>query len=109
MQLVEQVLSNFKFDVVKKTMDFLEWKWVFRDGESKVPSIYEIIKFAEKEIWYILEKSYQHKEDMYISCGGFVINVKWYKDKCCIKLSFVLTGWSEWSEKLNENEVQKET
>ena len=107
-QLVEQVLSNFDFDRVKKVMDFLKWEWASQDGEFKIPNTYELIKFAKKELWNILERSYKTKENLQTTCGGFRVEIEWYNNECYLSLSFILTEWSEWSEKLNENEVQEE-
>lgn len=106
-QLVEQVMSNFDFDRVKKVMDFLKWEWASQDGEFKIPSTYELIEFAKRELWNVLERSYETKIDMQTMCGGFKVKVEWYDDECYLTLSFVLTQWSE-NEKVKENEVQEE-
>lgn len=93
-------MSNFDFDKVKKVMDFTGWTWAMKDG-FKTPNLYEIIHFAERELWNVLEKSYPDKQDLRTVCGGFRTEIEWYDDECYLSLSFVLTNWSEWSEKLN--------
>lgn len=93
---IESVLDCMDFCVIKKTMDFLEWKWWDTDG---VPEIWhlrkkarELLKDAAAEVVKRKEKSY------FIATGGFVATANVYDDdpKIYLDLKFVLTDWSNW-------------
>lgn len=91
-------MKNFDFTKVKKVMDFLNWEWII-NGERKVPSIYEIIKFAEKEIWHAINKTFESKERLTTRCGGFRVDIEWVHDECGINIAFELTHWFERTER----------
>ena len=62
---IKLVMECSDFERIKKVMDFLEWEWAGTDG---VPTIYEIIKYAEGLLGQVCE---QRGGYGLVSCGGF--------------------------------------
>lgn len=46
-EVIEQVLTEFNFEKVRKVMLALDWRWV-TSKENGVPSVYEIIRSARE-------------------------------------------------------------
>lgn len=105
-QLVDSVMKNFDFNKVYQVMQCLNWSWATSKGSTEVPNVYTIIKFAEGELWHIVNEYYNTKETWTTSCGGFETNICWNDDKteCYLSLKFVVTDWSE-SLNIKDNEI----
>lgn len=77
---VENIMDEFDFDRVHKTMRLLNWKW----AGVGVPDITEIRKCAI----YILNSAYQ-SESGHCATGGFEAKVT----KHGVSLKFVVADW----------------
>ena len=84
-------------------MEYLNWTWVTSEG-IQVPSVYEIIKFAEEQLWNLIHKCYNTRQELTIRCGGFETNICWKDDECYLSLKFVVEDWSE-SLIIKDNEI----
>ena len=76
----ENIMDEFDFDRVHKTMKFLNWEW----RNEGVPDIHRIRENAR----YVMPRAYEVKSGM-IATGGFEAQVT----KHGISLKFVLTDW----------------
>lgn len=58
--MIDEVMENFDFDSVKKTMDALDWEWSMEDEEElRIPTKEEIIAHARmrlKEVTYMYNR-----------------------------------------------------
>ena len=92
---INDIMDNFDFDCVHRVMEFLNWKWVFANTSSGVPSIDEIRDFA----FDLLVRAAKEKTD--IASGGFKVV---YEDSDAdnpdkfIQLEFILTDYEGFSE-----------
>lgn len=46
--MIAEVMENFDFEKVHKVMEYLDWKWSIGHDENVVPSVYRLMKQAEK-------------------------------------------------------------
>ena len=101
-ELINEVLDNFDFDKVHKTMTFLDWKWVsYSEGTCEVPSISRMIRTAQQylEMAYDGLEKIDHNEHSYmVGSGGFDAQAKRYpagldKPDILLTLSFNLAQW----------------
>lgn len=76
----KDIMGNFDFDKVHKTMKLLNWKW----ANIGVPSISEIKKNAK----YVMNRAYE-LESGYCATGGFEAKVT----KHGLSLKFTVTDW----------------
>lgn len=93
--LIEGILENFNFEKVRKTMEFLNWKYY--DSEE-TPTTYRLIKSAEERLKQAYEGATQNKEDYFSYTGGFKAFAEYNKETGIVdflQLEFVLTEWSE--------------
>ena len=93
--LIEGILENFNFEKVKKTMEFLNWKYY--DSEE-TPTTYRLIKSAEERLKEVYEGATQNKEGYYSNSGGLKAFAEYNKETGIVdflQLEFVLTDWSE--------------
>lgn len=91
---IEDILDEFDFDVVKKTMDFLDWTWF--DADEGVPRIGELRKKARRLLSEVAVKVLLSAEivtDHHIATGGFRAAAYKYDDKVQFRLSFELAEW----------------
>ena len=81
--MVEEIMSNFDFEKVKKIMDYLDWRW---RNDTTTPTIKELRKTALDCLNVVKYK------DEYSTCstGGFCACFEPF-DGGTIKLSFNLT------------------
>ena len=100
-QLVQEVLENFDFDKVKKTMQFLDWKWIDLEGGFQVPSTAKLVLAAKKylELAYdgLCKADYKDTE-YFVACGGFVARARRYHDAfnapdILLTMNFNLASW----------------
>lgn len=76
----ENIMNEFDFDRVHKTMKCLNWEW----RNEGVPDIPKIIENAR----YVMSRAYETESGI-VSTGGFEARVTKYG----ISLKFVLTDW----------------
>jgi hypothetical protein len=86
---IEEILNNFDFDRVFKTMTFLDWTWLYKG----VPSIYQLVVSSKKKLEDSYDYSLEHKEDWGIHSGGLKVRSYYENGKVDLSLEFVLTDW----------------
>lgn len=95
--LIDEIIDNFDFKYVEKTMTYLNWGWGF---ENKIPTIEELMSSARQRIINAIEgikteKKWHHSHSYMCSSGGLKATV-WknrYNQICHIQLEFILTDW----------------
>jgi hypothetical protein len=93
---VNEIISNFNWDRVHRTMELLNWTWVYSQTESGVPSIGELFIQARKMLYDVISLAEREKNDCVISTGGFMALAHYdanYKQICNLQLIFNLTSW----------------
>ena len=97
---VDEVLADFDFNKVYKTMVTLNWTWY--DPESDVPLVpsLERVKARGKELLQeAAEKAAETKSEFIIGTGGFRAEAKYYrkteneKSFLWVRLAFILEEW----------------
>ena len=94
---INEIIANFDFEKVNKTMIALDWKW----GDEGVPNIKELkesaIERLESAIKQVLSPdNKEHHNTAWISSSGGLKATAWKnkKDKLeKLQLEFVLTDW----------------
>lgn len=90
---ISEIIENFNWEKVRKTMTALDWTWV--GSEDNVPSIGKLITTATR----LLEQAYDgalRKQETYLSgTGGFeaVCYVDEDDNICRLTLRFVVDKW----------------
>lgn len=79
---IENIISNFDFAKVHKTMLYLEWTW-----GDKTPTMSELIIHAQKH----LEKAIEIKGVS--ASGGFWAEYFEYEQTNALELRFALASW----------------
>jgi len=89
---IEDILDNFDFEQVKKTMDALEWK--YHDSPDSYITIAELRKMARR----LLKDVYNAapSDHWFTACGGFEAERWMYPGdpKKYLYLKFVVSEWS---------------
>ena len=96
------ILENFDWVRVHKTMGVLEWKYVNTDPELTCPSVGTLVKTAQgvcKIAWDNWERYPDDTTQWYCATGGFEAEV-WVDgcDEPQLRLQFVVTEWESYSE-----------
>jgi hypothetical protein len=95
--MIKDIMDNFDFDQVERTMEALNWKWL---GET--PTIYDLREEAERLLWGAAKsrlgdfKDTHHDVAIINACGGFEAKAFCNEDKTKIiglDLAFVVTSW----------------
>lgn len=84
--LIDQIMDNFNFENVHKTMVLLDWKWCTCNG---IPTIEELRMSARKMMIDVIERNCYS-----VSSGGF--KTEWKKDEEYLLLSFHVSEWDAW-------------
>ena len=86
--LIDEIMDNFDFERVHKTMIALNWGWADKDDYEllSIPEMYELKSHARK----LLKASME--ENMCIGTGGFFVE----KDGDYISLKFVVSEWDNY-------------
>ena len=87
-EIVDEIMDNFDFERVHKTMIALNWGWVDKDDCElfSTPEVYELKSHARK----LLKRSIENKES--IKTGGFGVD----KDGDYISLKFIVAEWDNY-------------
>jgi hypothetical protein len=96
---IENILDNFDFDKVKKTMDALFWLWYNTVG---VPEIADLRKHARALLTDAGEQVMRNKEltaEVDRASGGFRAQAHRYpdEDKIYFRLSFEVATWDNYN------------
>ena len=84
--MVTAVMEDFNFDRVHNVMVSLGWKWSIENSERTVPSLYRLMKTADR-LLRDCAKYYGDKEFHSVGNGGFVASL----DNGVLALQFILT------------------
>jgi hypothetical protein len=101
-KMIDEIMDEFNFATVHKTMVALDWKWAVTSN-NKVPTMDELRTEAERllrdaadvrlDMW-----QYEHwKSPIYCSTGGFSAAAWCNEDKTKIirlDLDFIVSSWS---------------
>jgi len=91
---IEDIVDEFDFETVKKTMDFLDWQWF--DADEGVPRLGELRKKArillnEAAVKVLL--SNEIVSDHHIATGGFRASAFKWDGEVKFRLAFELSEW----------------
>ena len=97
---IDEVIKEFNFEKVHKTMQVLDWKW-YHPGEdgTKVPTFNEIKTRAKTLLQEAAESAVLTKDEYVIGTGGFRAEAKYYpkqegkKSFLWVRLAFILEDW----------------
>lgn len=92
---IDDILDNFDFEIVKKTMDALHWLWYDTIG---VPEISDLRKHARRILNEVGNQVMNNNEipaEAGIGTGGFAARAYRYADteKIYFKLTFEVAEW----------------
>lgn len=92
---INECISNFNWDRVKKVMDYLNWEWYNpKDGTSGVPDTTDMIESVRgmlKDCYTAMDNEYEKRYTM--SQGGF--EVVTYEDNDC-EIKFVCESYESY-------------
>jgi len=87
---IKNIMENFNFKEIHKTMKLLNWVWYYSKNIKKVPSIKRIKKIAKRLLGHLSE----NKKIMYTSTGGFTASIEKREGIKILTLTFVLEEMS---------------
>lgn len=83
--MIDDILDNFDFEKVHKTMVALNWTWA---RYKEVPEVPDLRKLARAR----LKEAYARK--ITVSSGGFKATYeKWSQVRFTLRLEFIVTNW----------------
>jgi len=91
-QLIDEIVENFNWDKVYKTMDALGWTWI--DSKGETPSVGRLITTATKLLRDAFDGAVREQETYLSGTGGF--EAVCYVDKdgmYRLELRFVVASW----------------
>lgn len=93
---IEEILDEFDFYKVQKTMEALDWNYY--DSPEKVPSIGELRRLARRLLEDVYEACSSAVPESITSTGGFEAACKLFPgtEKKYITLKFVVTEWGNY-------------
>ena len=97
-KMVMEVLDNFDFQRVHDVIKHIGWRWRMENGELAVPSMYRLMKTADKLLSEVAEY-YGDKEIHAVSIGGLQASLNGDR----LSLRFVLTSSAVDGEDLTTN------
>lgn len=92
-KMVTDVMEYFDFETVHNVMVSLKWEWDIGDGEMTVPSIYRLMRSAER-LLRNAASHYGEKQFFYTGSGGLMATL----DGECLTLQFILRECSAFKE-----------
>jgi hypothetical protein len=99
-KMIDEIMDEFNFAIVHKTMVALDWKWI--SSESEIPSIESLRKEAERLLRDAADVRLGMFEDepwespIILSTGGFSAAAWCNEDKTEIRrlsLDFIVSSW----------------
>jgi hypothetical protein len=91
-QLIDEIVENFNWDKVYKTMDALGWTWVHSEGET--PSTGRLITTATRLLRDAYDGAEKEQYTYLVGTGGFEAVCYVDKDDMYrLELRFVVTSW----------------
>ena len=92
-RMVEDVMEDFDVETVHNVMSSLNWEWDIGNGEMTVPSIYRLMRSAER-LLRNAASHYGEKQYFYTGSGGLMATL----DGECLTLQFILRECSAFHE-----------
>lgn len=86
--MVNEVMEGFDFERVHKVMVALDWKWSIGDGEYTVPSVYRIMREADRLLRKVASECFNDTNLHYCGCGGLCAYYDANEDERCLELKF---------------------
>lgn len=85
---INEILAYFNFDIVAKVMEALDWHW---EVDGHIPDEPEMRLHASNLLFQLAkyDESSKHKENRYISSGGFRASLEYVRNIPFYSLSFV--------------------
>ena len=91
-QLIDEIVENFNWDKVYKTMEALSWTWV--DGEGETPSTGKLITTATRLLRDAYDGAEEEQYTNLIGTGGFEAVCHVDEDGIYrLELRFVVASW----------------
>ena len=91
-QLIDEIVENFNWDKVYKTMNVLGWIWVHSEGET--PSTGRLITTATRLLRDAYDGAVKEQETYLAGTGGFEAVCHVDEDGIYrLELRFVVTSW----------------
>lgn len=85
---IKNIVSNFDYERVHKTMEALGWTWFHSSTETKVPSIGEIVISSIELMEELLSDKYKGSKS--IGTGGLYVRL----EDDVLSLEFIVTDWN---------------
>ena len=95
---INEIMENFDFEEVHKTMTLLNWEWGLR---LHAPTLSEIKEKAQR---LLISVANNPNKDCWSACGGF--RVEKFDDNYLLLL-FVVTGWDNFDDSETDELVKK--
>jgi hypothetical protein len=87
---IQEIINEFDFEKVNKTMIALDWIWAGSKTHNSIPSIYELKQEAKRLLKDAAEGMLKHDTDYYfVSTGGFCAT----SSELGLKLEFIVSEW----------------
>ena len=92
-QLIDEIVENFNWDKVYRTMDALGWTWI--DSEGETPSIVKLITTATRLLRDAFDGAVKEQQTYLSGTGGFeaVCYMDGEDDMYRLELRFVVASW----------------
>lgn len=81
---IDDIIDNFDFEKVHKTMKALKWEWTAEGGVPEIPSI-------KKQARKLLKAAFENKS--YNATGGFEVSYSSDENGEYVRLMFVVAEW----------------
>ena len=95
-EYVNEILDNFDFKKVRKTMKKLDWTWVnINTNEPYYPTT-DQLRSEAKRLLNDTVIALQQMNDYTIGTGGLEVRGSRFGDKLYLKLSFVVEAWDNY-------------
>lgn len=89
---INEIMENFDFVKVEKTMNALSWKWATTNGTSEIPSLQEIKETALDCLDRI--KDFDKGCSYGSGTGGFYVNID--NKRKLLSLQFSVSEWDNY-------------
>ena len=93
-EFIDEIMDEFDFSKVQRTMEFLKWKITTEDGLI-IPSEPTLRRNARQQIYRLIDSMENITDDVYYShCGPFKVRIVKEDNKITsISLDFVAENW----------------
>lgn len=98
---IDEIIENFNWEKVQKTMDALGWTW--HDSEGETPTLGALFRCATG----LLHDTYDRAEMMKVNCssatGGFMVRAfvnDETKEIYSLRLAFEVCNWDSYEENI---------